>query len=74
MSSNPKLLTVRQVSVLLSVPVRTIQRWVQEGRLPGLRIAKTTRIPSSAIDALLVPLMGDLIRHHPNELEGVTVK
>ena len=53
----PTLLTVRQVSAMLSVQPRTIQRWVQDGRLPGVRIAKTTRIPASAVEALLAPIM-----------------
>jgi excisionase family DNA binding protein len=57
MPSKPHLLTIREVSTLLSISPRTIQRWVQEGRLPGIRIAKTTRIPASAVDALLAPIM-----------------
>lgn len=57
MPANPQLLTIRQVSELLSVPPRTLQQWVRDGRLPALRIAKTTRIPASAVEALLAPIM-----------------
>lgn len=56
MSAKAHLLTVKQVSEILSVPPRTIQRWVQEGRIPSLRIAKTTRIPFWAVDGLLGPI------------------
>jgi excisionase family DNA binding protein len=54
---NMPLLTVKEVSVRLCVPTRTVHRWVQDGHLPALRIAKTTRIPASALDALLAPIM-----------------
>jgi excisionase family DNA binding protein len=53
MSVNRNLLTVREVAELLCVPSRTIQRWVQEGIIPALRIGRTTRIPSIHIESLL---------------------
>lgn len=55
--STLRMLSVAQVSEALSVPRRTIYRWIQDGRLPALRIAKTTRIPASAVEALLAPIM-----------------
>jgi excisionase family DNA binding protein len=54
---NMPLLTVKEVSARLCVPVRTVHRWVQDGHLPALRIAKTTRIPASVVEALLAPVM-----------------
>ena len=72
MPSNPHLLTIREVSALLSISPRTIQRWVQEGRLPGIRIAKTTRIPASAVDALLAPIMTSGAAYNGTTLSTIT--
>jgi excisionase family DNA binding protein len=73
MPANPQLLTVRQVSEVLSVPPRTIQRWVQDGRLPGIRIAKTTRIPASAVEALLAPIMTTYTPYSGTTLSPTTI-
>ena len=72
MPSNPQLLNIREVSALLSISPRTIQRWVQEGRLPGIRIAKTTRIPASAVDALLAPIMTTSTAYNGTTLSAIT--
>lgn len=72
MPPNPQLLTIRQVSALLSISPRTIQRWVQEGRLAGIRIAKTTRIPASAVDALLAPIMTTGTTYNGTSLSSIT--
>ena len=72
MPANPQLLTVRQVSELLSVPPRTVQRWVQNGRLPALRIAKTTRIPASAVEALLAPTVTTATSYNGTDLSTTT--
>lgn len=50
--ANRSLLTVKQVSDILAVPPRTIQRWINDKRLPAVRIARTCRIPSEAITRL----------------------
>jgi len=71
---NPALLTARQVSELLSVPQRTIQRWVAEERLPALRIAKTTRIPADAIAALLSPVTGGGSPYSGTDLNPLTTR
>jgi excisionase family DNA binding protein len=71
---NPALLTVRQVSELLSVPKRTVQRWVAEERLPALRIAKTTRIPADAIAALLSPVTEGNSPYHGTDLSPLTTR
>ena len=55
--SHMRMLSVAQVSDALSVPRRTIYRWIHDGRLPALRIAKTTRVPAAAVEALLAPIM-----------------
>lgn len=40
-----ELLTVQEAATLLKVSIRTIRKWVAEGKLPALRIGRTVRIP-----------------------------
>lgn len=51
--TNAPLLTVKEVAALLSVPSRTIHRWIVEQRIPAIRIARTFRIPSAALEQIL---------------------
>jgi len=48
------LLTPREVAERLSVSTRTIYTWLDEGRLPCVKLSeRVTRIPERAVDALL---------------------
>ena len=69
---NMPLLSVKEVSLRLCVPIRTVHRWVQDGHLPALRIAKTTRIPASAVDALLAPIMATGAAYNGTTLSTIT--
>ena len=43
----------RDVGKLFGLSVRTIERWIEAGELPSVRIGGTRLVPKSAIDALL---------------------
>ena len=45
-------LTPRQVALELGVTVRTVQRWVADGRLPALHVGGRVRIPRSSLRAV----------------------
>lgn len=45
-SANPDYLTLQEAAVLAEVDIRTVQKWLRNGKFPMLKIsAKTTRIP-----------------------------
>lgn len=46
-------LRVDEVADHLRVSRRTVYLWVQIGKLPGVRVVGTVRIPSSALQALI---------------------
>jgi len=47
------LLTPRQVAQKLAVSTRTVYLWLEEGRLPAVRLSeRVTRVPSQAVDEL----------------------
>jgi len=45
-------LTPREVAQELGVTVRTVQRWIAGGRLPGTRVGGRMRIPRGALEAV----------------------
>jgi excisionase family DNA binding protein len=45
-------LTPREVAQSLGVTVRTVQRWIANGRLPGSRVGGRMRVPRSALQAV----------------------
>lgn len=48
------LLTPRQVAEKLAVSTRTVYLWLEEGRLPAVRLSeRATRVPSEAVDTLV---------------------
>ncbi|MBE0418099.1 MAG: nucleotidyltransferase domain-containing protein [Coriobacteriia bacterium] len=48
------LLTPRQVAERLAVSSRTVYLWIEEGRLPAVRLSeRVTRVPAEAVDALI---------------------
>lgn len=48
------LLTPKQVAERLSVSVRTVYQWLEEGRLPAVRLSeRVTRVPEDAVEALV---------------------
>jgi len=69
-------LTPRQVAEELGVTVRTVQRWVADGRLPATRVGGRVRLsrsslgsvapdrpaPTSAIRALLIANRGEIVQ------------
>ena len=46
-------LRVDEVADHLRVSRRTVYLWVQIGKLPGVRVGGTVRIPSSALQVLI---------------------
>ncbi len=46
-------LTPREVAAELGVTVRTVQRWIADGRLPAVRVGARTRVPRSALGAVI---------------------
>ena len=50
-----KLLLVDEVAGFLRVSRPRLYRWLRMGKLPGIKIAGTWRIPESALTALLAP-------------------
>lgn len=49
----PEFLTVEEVAELLRVSVRTVQRLLAEGKLPGVRVGRQWRIPRAELVAHL---------------------
>src|SRR5688500_19075633 len=45
-------LTPRQVADELGVTVRTVQRWVSDGRLPATRVGGRVRVPRSSLSSV----------------------
>ena len=48
----PDELTPRQVADELGVTVRTVQRWIADGRLPSTRIGSRVRVSRSSLSAV----------------------
>jgi excisionase family DNA binding protein len=48
-------LTPREVAEQLGVTVRTVQRWIASGRLPGTRVGGRVRVPRSALGEVTAP-------------------
>lgn len=52
--ADARMLTPRQVADQLAVSTRTVYLWIDEGRLPAVRLSeRVTRVPSQAVDALV---------------------
>ncbi len=48
------LLTPRQVAARLNVSPRTVYKWLDEGRLPAVRLSeRVTRVPEDAVETLI---------------------
>ena len=45
--------SVRTVAERLDVPFKTVQAWLLEGRLHGIKVGKKWKIPESAIDEFI---------------------
>ena len=53
-----RLLTPKQVAERLSVSTRTVYAWVEQGRLPVVKLSeRVTRIPELAVDAIVAEAM-----------------
>lgn len=52
-SAPRRLLTARQVQLLLGIDRSTVYRMAEDGRLPGTRIGRQWRFPADRIEALL---------------------
>jgi excisionase family DNA binding protein len=52
MSNNTVLLSVDEVAQTLGLHVRTIRRYLREGRLKGFKVGKSYRIASQDLAAL----------------------
>jgi excisionase family DNA binding protein len=48
--------TVPEVAELLKTSVRTVQRWVRDGRLPSLKIGGLRRVTGAAIKQFLAQM------------------
>ncbi|HSS09026.1 MAG TPA: helix-turn-helix domain-containing protein [Acidimicrobiales bacterium] len=53
--TNADLLTVREVARRAKVSERTVWRWVEDGRLPAIRVGGIVRFQHADVDALLTP-------------------
>lgn len=53
MTTNETLLTVRDVSAMLQVSRRTLQRWEKDGKLTPVRIGSTVRYRKQDVSALV---------------------
>lgn len=54
---NDPLLTIQQVAARLSVTTRTVQRYLANGTLRGVRIGpRLVRVPESALQAIQVQI------------------
>jgi excisionase family DNA binding protein len=75
MSNNTELLTVEEVANRLSVHVRTVRRYLREGRLKGFKMGKEYRIAANALSALTgLPEQGETTavpRHRHSEASVV---
>lgn len=53
-----RLLTPREAADILRVHPRTVQRWANDGEIPGaMRLKGRLRIPREALDGLLEPVI-----------------
>ena len=48
-----KWLRVRSVSEMLEVPMRTVQSWIQDGKLQAVRVGRQYRIVHESLDDFL---------------------
>src|SRR5688500_5206410 len=66
MSANTDLLSVEDVATTLGVHVRTVRRYLREGRLRGVKIGKQYRIAAADLAALTgqaaADAAGDVVR------------
>jgi excisionase family DNA binding protein len=81
-------LTPRQVAEELGVTVRTVQRWVADGRLPATRIGGRVRVsrsslgsvaaghptPVSGIRALLIANRGEIVQRIVRSARGLGIR
>ncbi len=78
------LLTPKQVAEKLAVSTRTVYLWLEEGRLPAVRLSeRVTRVPSQAVDALVArrnpPRSGDprdlaFLQSHRDEIIAIAAR
>jgi len=47
------LLTPKEVAAIFKVSPRTIERWLKEGKIKGIKIGAVWRIPKKAIKEIL---------------------
>jgi excisionase family DNA binding protein len=52
LAETTRFLTVERASVILGVPVPTLQRHLRAGALSGIKVGRQWRIPASAIAVL----------------------
>ncbi|MBA3687264.1 MAG: excisionase family DNA-binding protein [Chloroflexi bacterium] len=81
-------LTPRQVAQELGVTVRTVQRWVADGRLPATRVGGRVRlsrsslnavaaghaVPASGIRALLIANRGEIVQRIVRTARGLGIR
>ena len=48
-----RLLTVPQVAVIFGCHENSIYSWIQEGRIPSVRISRAVRVPEHALAAVI---------------------
>ena len=68
------LLTPRDVAKKLNVSTRTVYNWLEEGRLPAVRLSeRITRVPEEAVEALVTEATQPLIAAEERAQYGSTV-
>lgn len=53
MSDEMEMMTPEEVADWLRVSTKTIYRWLEDGKLPALRVGRTYRIPRSEVLAMV---------------------
>lgn len=53
LSTDDELMTVAEVAEFFRVVPMTVYRWVQQGKIRGVRVGRTWRIPRSEVDKVV---------------------
>ncbi len=67
----PDYLSTEQAAERLSVDARTVRRYVQEGRLQGVKLKRELRVTASSVTALLTPSNGQTAALPANRIIAV---
>lgn len=70
--TDKRLLTPEQVAERLQVTRRTVYQWINDGKLPALKVGRGWRIDESSLDSYLKPKqLEQLIEQTAKEMEDL---